>query len=92
MPTPYPDHSIPPDPITGQAIVDIVLCHTGAVRLLITSAADELFRLYEEHWNTFVDNPPDAYWCRQGPYSFTDTLEGAQKVAAERLSLKAAMD
>ena len=81
MDFPPPAHELLPVPIPGQTIVESIYSRSGAERNFITQDAAGLFRVYEEHWNTFVDEPAQSYWCRNGPFQLTDDLAMARRYA-----------
>ena len=82
MEFPPPAHELVPAPIPGQSIIETIYSRSGAERNFITQGADGLFRVYQEHWNTFVDDFADSYWCRNGPFHFADDLATARRCAA----------
>jgi hypothetical protein len=86
MDFPPPAHELMPVPIPGQPIVEVIYSASGAERNFITQDAAGLYRVYQEHWNTYVDDPADSFWCRSGPYNFTDDLAIAQRIASQSFS------
>jgi hypothetical protein len=76
-----PDYEIRPTAPTGQRIVEVIVSASGAERNYITVDADGLFRVFEQYWNTFVDEPEQAFWDGGGPAHFTDTLDVARRHA-----------
>jgi len=78
---PPPAQEVLPVPISGQSIIETIYSPSGAERNFITRDSAGLFCVYEEHWNTFVDEPSDSYWCRNGPFHFTDDLATARRYA-----------
>lgn len=76
-----PNHEIQPTATEGQRIVEMIRSNTGAERNYITVDAVGLFRVFEEHWNIFVDEPEHAYWSVGGPTHITDNLETARRYA-----------
>ncbi|MCI0535438.1 MAG: hypothetical protein L0Z50_09420 [Verrucomicrobiales bacterium] len=87
MKFPPPAHDIAPEPVADQAIVDTLLSRSGDRRLIITVDAADLYRVYEEHWNTtWIGDGGSAFWSRNGPMHFTDSIEDARRVASEHLA------
>ena len=76
-----PNHSIQPVAPGGQEIVETIVFPSGKERNFITHAIKGVFRVIEEHWNTFVDELHQAYWSGSGPAHITDSLETAGSCA-----------
>jgi hypothetical protein len=81
-----PDHGIGPTVPTGQRIVEMIVSPDGTERNYITVDAGGVFRVCNEYWNTFVDEPGHEYWDGGGPSHFTDSLEIARRHASLGMS------
>lgn len=51
---------------------------------MITSDKQELFRIFEEHWNTtWIGDGSGAFWRRNGPMHMVASLEAARQIVRE---------
>ena len=81
-----PDHSVEPQPFDNEEIRKVLYADGGDSRIIVTVDDKQLFRIYEEHWNILCEDGKFPWWCRNGPYHFTDSFEHACKLAEPLLA------
>jgi hypothetical protein len=82
---PTPDRA-PPDPIDGQELVEVIYSSNGSSRALLALDTGSLYRIYVDHWNlSYWYEKGFAFWTRNGPYSFTSSLDEARCIAQQYL-------
>lgn len=81
MDMPLPNHAVQPTAPAGQKMVEVIVSTSGKERNYITVDGNGLFRVFEEHWNVFVDEPEEAFWSGHGPTHIVDSLEAAKRYA-----------
>jgi hypothetical protein len=59
----------------------MIVSTSGTERNYITVDGNGLFRVFEQYWNVFVDEPEQAYWSGGGPTHIVDSLATARRYA-----------